>query len=89
MRLTIEPTQRQIEVYPEGYVQGRDKDQRPVRVRIWEGTTESGYKVQMLVCRAGLDLKAPQEAHRSFGEALRITDDPSTMPKAYDLRLFL
>lgn len=49
MKITIEPTDKIVEVHPPG--------QGTVNARVWEGTTEKGVKCSLLIVRVAADEK--------------------------------
>lgn len=78
MRMTIESTDRLVEVVAQGV---------PVPARVWEGKTERGVPVAVLVSRIAAHLEANQA---EFEADLRETRAPSRDAiEAFPLRLLL
>lgn len=83
MRMTIESTSRLVRLNdPIGY--------GSVEARVWEGQTDSGVPVVVLVTRIAVPKDAPAQAHHQFMSELRETRAPSTAGvEAFPTRMVL
>lgn len=77
MKITIESTSQIIEIRSNGAV---------VPARVWEGWTNSGIHVQVLVTRIAA-LKTEDLAE--FDRELTAQKDPQFLPSAFPLRMIL
>ena len=84
MKLTIEPTQRQIEVEV-------TKGATGVPARVWEGVDEEGVPVILLVTRLAVRNDQPARVHDRFARELRkVPSAPSAdAVQAFPLRMVL
>jgi len=80
MRITIESTDRVVEIQPAGGI-------RSVPARVWEGETEKGVPVAVLVTRIAAHLEHDQS---EFQADLRETRPPTSHAiEAFPMRLIL
>lgn len=91
MKFTIEPTDRLVEIdtVNENLMTSEEMRARgPVEARVWEGTTENGVPVQLLVIRVACSKDAPEVCDR-LAQALRETRAPTAAVQAFPSRLVL
>jgi hypothetical protein len=80
VKITIESTSEFVEIEPQG-------SGTVVPARVWQGTTEGGVKIQVLVTRIGA---SADEDLRQFEKELREVSPPiAGMPRIFPLRLIL
>lgn len=84
MKITLEPTSRTVEVMtsPAG---------ASARARVWEGVTDAGTPVQLLVLRAAPMIEEPLPAAvaAEFEAALANCRKPIALQEAFPLRMIL
>ena len=80
MKITIESTSEIVLI-------SRDLGEKPVPARLWEGTTESGIKVQCLVAR--IAAQGTPEDLSQFEAELVEQREPSEAPRAFPLRMVI
>jgi hypothetical protein len=80
VKITIESTDEFVEIAAEDATSG-------VPARIWQGVTEGGVKVQILVTRIAVSLDDDQS---QFEKELRETPVPrADLPRVFPLRMIL
>ncbi len=83
MKLTIESTDAIVQVFPR-------EGATPVPGRLWEGTTESGVHVVLVVTRVAVSKDAPPDVLERFAKELKEQRAPSAIAnEAIPLRLIL
>jgi hypothetical protein len=83
VNLTIYPTTKVVELT------NRDAGTGAIPARIWEGTTESGIRVHLIIARVAVPLDADPEVHARFAAELSRMATPSADVEAYPMRLIL
>lgn len=85
MKITIESTTRLVEVQLRGVVRPGNPT---VPARVWEGQTESGIPVQVLVTRLVPIIPTDDPRQEEFARELQEQKAP-TQPQAFDFRFFI
>lgn len=86
MKITIEPTTKVIELKADGSPALSDG----IKARVWEGTTDKGVPVVVLVTRITPNVDPSDDsAHEDFRAALKSVRAPSVEVQAWPLRLVL
>lgn len=67
MKITIEPTTKVIDIGG------------GLQARVWEGRTESGTEVHLLITRVAVPKDAPPEVHQRFERELTEQREPSVV----------
>jgi hypothetical protein len=76
LKLIIEPTDQIVQVGAR-------------QARVWEGHTDDGAPVQLLVMQVALHNDQPPEAHARFAHELQDSPPLRAKSPAFDLRYFL
>lgn len=87
MNITLHSTDQLVDVYPDGHLR---PGSRPVKARIWEGTTDTGIPVYAVIPRIAVpESELTPERERALAEQLKECKPPALVPRSYDLRFFL